>query len=222
MTGRECERGTRGLAGLLRMTAEVLEGYFGGWGFPWRSVESKPQAGLPSLQHQSWKGTQITSSSEKQQGFCRLGHMVGDANSLLKGQHIKFHLQTLTLDCGRGRAEWTGDVWGESGVGGSGVKAEGIATRIPVLGHSPYCRSHLSQAEHSPQSGISLREAVAPPTGITLPHPLVFKPGCWSQLEAIAVISLTTEAENKKKQSNWEDKETDHKWKNQSIVQKKN
>ena len=33
--------------------------------FPLKSVVSKPQAGLPSLQYQSWKVTQITSCFEK-------------------------------------------------------------------------------------------------------------------------------------------------------------
>ena len=70
---RECRGSTRGLAGLPRAAAEVLEGYFSGHRVPLRSVGSKSQAGLPSLQHQSWKETQKTSSCEKQQGFCLPG-----------------------------------------------------------------------------------------------------------------------------------------------------
>ena len=66
----------RGLAGLTWLAAEVLEGCFsngGGGEFHLRSVGSKPQADLPNLQHQSQKETQITSSCEKQQGFCLPG-----------------------------------------------------------------------------------------------------------------------------------------------------
>ena len=118
--------------------------------FPLRSVGSKPQAGLPSLQHQSQKGTQKTPSYEKQQGFCQPGReTAGDSERLLKSQCTKFYLQPHTLGSSRGRAEWTRDTRGESGAGGSGERTEGTATRIPVLSHSPYCRSHLSQAEHS-------------------------------------------------------------------------
>ena len=71
--GRECEGGAGGLAGLLRVVAEVPEGYFSGQGFSLRTVVSKHQAGLPSIEHQRWKGTQKTSSCEKQQGFCMPG-----------------------------------------------------------------------------------------------------------------------------------------------------
>ena len=42
-------------------------------GFPLRSVGFKFQVELPSLKHQSWKGTQIMSSDEKQQGLCLPG-----------------------------------------------------------------------------------------------------------------------------------------------------
>ena len=70
MTGRECRGGARRLAGLPWIATEVLERNFSdqGW-IPLRSVESKPKAGLLSLQQQSWKGTQVISSFEKQQGF---------------------------------------------------------------------------------------------------------------------------------------------------------
>ena len=70
VTGRECRGDTRGLAGLPWLAAEVPGGYFRGQGLPLRSVVSKLQAGLPSLQHQNRKITQITSNCEKQQGFC--------------------------------------------------------------------------------------------------------------------------------------------------------
>ena len=66
------------------------------------------------------------------------------------------------MGSGRGRAEWARKAWGEPGAGGSGERAEGTATRIPILSHFPYCRSHLSQAEHSPPSGIRLRGSNSP------------------------------------------------------------
>ena len=65
VTGRECGRGTKGLAGIPWVAAEVPEGYDRARGLPLRSVGCKPQVGLPSLQHQNWKGTQMTSSYEK-------------------------------------------------------------------------------------------------------------------------------------------------------------
>ena len=89
------------------------------------------------------------------------GEKAGDSESLLQGQCTKFCFQPLTLGSGRYRAEseWTRTVRGQSGVGGSGERAEGSATRIPVFSHPypPYCRSHLSQTEHSSPSGISPR-----------------------------------------------------------------
>ena len=72
MTGRECGN-ARGLAGLPRVAAEVLELYFSSGGFLLRSVVPKPQAELPRLQYQSQEEIQITSSCEKQQGFCLSG-----------------------------------------------------------------------------------------------------------------------------------------------------
>ena len=69
VTGMECGGDAKGLAGLSCVAAEVPEGNFRAGGLPLRSVGSKPQARLPTLQHQSQKGTQITSSCEKWQGF---------------------------------------------------------------------------------------------------------------------------------------------------------
>ena len=49
-TGKECGGVLRGLAELPWVAAKVLEEYFSGEGrVPPRSVESKPQAGLPSI-----------------------------------------------------------------------------------------------------------------------------------------------------------------------------
>ena len=49
--GRDCRGSARGLAGLPWVAAEVLKGYFSGWGFPLRSMGTKPQARLHSLEH---------------------------------------------------------------------------------------------------------------------------------------------------------------------------
>ena len=84
MTGRECGD-VRGLAEFPKVAAEVLEGYFGSEGFPLKSMGSKPQAGLASLQHQSQKGTQIKSSYKKQQGFCQTGRDGWRCRELFKG-----------------------------------------------------------------------------------------------------------------------------------------
>ena len=61
------------LAGLPWVAAEVPKGYFSSQDVPLRSVGSKPQAELPSLEHQSQKGTQVTSICEKQQEFSLSG-----------------------------------------------------------------------------------------------------------------------------------------------------
>ena len=90
--------------------------------FPLRSVVSKPQSWLPSLQHQNWKGTHITSSCENSRVSVCQGEAAGDADSLLKDQSIEFHLQPLTLGTSKRRAErtkrhlrrvWGWWVWGE-------------------------------------------------------------------------------------------------------------
>ena len=67
--------------------------------FPLRSVGSNLKLGSPAYSTRARKGTQITSSYEKQQGFCMPGR-----DSLLKGQHTEFHLQPLTPGAGEGRA----------------------------------------------------------------------------------------------------------------------
>ena len=74
MTSMECEGDARRLAEIPREAAEVLErnseAAEWGEGVLTESVWSKHQPGLPSLQHQTRKGTQITSNCEKQQGVC--------------------------------------------------------------------------------------------------------------------------------------------------------
>ena len=101
MTGRECG-GERWLAGLPWVGAEVSKGYFSGQGFSLRSVGSKHQAGLPSLQNQARKGTQITSSCEKQQAFCLPGRNGWICREPLKGPTHTFCLQPLTLGSSKG------------------------------------------------------------------------------------------------------------------------
>ena len=141
-------------------------GSWSSWGmFQWpgifhlRSVGSKPQAELPSLEHHSWKGTQITSTCNKHRGFCLPGRDGWRFREPLTGSTHKISFVATYLGSTRGRPEWTRDTWGESGAVGSGNRIEGTATKIPVLSYCPYCRSHLSQAEHSPPSGISLRKS---------------------------------------------------------------
>ena len=83
--------------------------------------------------------------------------------SVCQGETARDTERLLEGHCSsRWRAEWTRDSWGKSGVGGSGERTEGTAARIPVLSHSPYCKSCLSQAEHSSPSGISLRGSNRP------------------------------------------------------------
>ena len=99
------------------------------------------------------------------------------------------------MGSGRRKAEWTRDAWRESGVGGSGERAEGTDARIPMLCHSQYCRSHFLRQSTSLQVALAWVETIAPPAGITLPYLVELKPGCLVQLDAISVISLTTKAD---------------------------
>ena len=89
------------------------------------------------------------------------GEMAGDTESILKGQSTTFSLQPLNLGNVKGKAEWTRDARGESGVSGSGEKTEVTATRTHVLNHSPTSGA-ISQAEHSSQNGISRRRSNSP------------------------------------------------------------
>ena len=102
--------------------------------------------------------------------------MAGDSESLLKGHCTKFHLQPLTLGSSRGRAEYTRDACGESGPSGFVKRTEGTAARIPVMSHSPYGRSHLSQVEHSSPSGIGLRGSNSPTHRNYSAHTVVLRP----------------------------------------------
>ena len=129
---------------------------------PWEVWGLNPKLASPAYSIRARKEPREHPAVKSSRISVLKGEMDGDTESLLKGQHTKFHLQPLALDSGRGRAKWTRDTWGESGVGGCGERTEGTTSRIPVLSHSPYCRSHLSQAEHSSPSGISLRGSNSP------------------------------------------------------------
>ena len=102
-------------------------------GCPLKSVGSNPQAGLPSIEHQSQTGTQITSSCEKYQGFCPPGRDGWRCREPVKGPMNKISFATtypgLHQREGRVRIVW---------AGGSGQRTEGIATRTPLLSHSTY------------------------------------------------------------------------------------
>ena len=129
-------------------------------GFPLRSVGSKSQAGLPRLSHQRPISTQITSSCEKCQVSLCQGQMALVTESHLKGQCTKIHLQPLTLSSSKGRAERLEESLGMVALGRE--LKEQLPVPCAVLSHLPHCRNHLSQAEHSPPSGISLRESNSP------------------------------------------------------------
>ena len=101
------------------------------------------------------KGIQITSGCEKQWGLCLQRRDSYRHREPLKRPTHKYSFS----------ATYPGFWQREGGVvqrcvrrvRGSGERTEGTPARIPVLSYSPYCRSHLSQAEHSPPCGINLR-----------------------------------------------------------------
>ena len=137
-----------------------------------------PKLGSPALSTRARKEPRYQPTVKSIRGSVGQGETAGEAESLLKGQSTKFHLQPLTLSAGKGRAEWTRDASGESGVRGSGDRTEGKTIMIHVLSHSPKYMSHPSQAEHFSLNVISLRGSNSPPTGIISPHPVVLKTDC--------------------------------------------
>ena len=143
-------------------------------GSPWEVWGLNPKLGFPDWSTSTGKGIQIISSCEKQWDFCLPGRdsLFFKRKPLKKRPaHQNSGLQPFILGS-----------WGGSGVGGAGKRTEGTAVRIPVLNHSTYYRSHLSQAEHSPPSGISLKGSNSPACR-ALSHPAELKPGCWLQLD---------------------------------------
>ena len=133
-------------------------------GFHLRSVVSKPQVHSPAYSTRTRKEPRWYRAVKSNRVSFSQG-LPGRASwklSHLKSQCTKFHFSASYLDSGTERTEWTRDTWGKSGFGGSGEITEGTTPRVPVLSHSQYCRSHLSQAEHSSPKGISLRGSNSP------------------------------------------------------------
>ena len=108
VTRMECRGDKRGL-GSHRRQIKGQRNSSVAVGSPLRSVGSKPQAGLPSLQHQSPKRNQITSSCEKQLGFSLPWTESWSYREPFKEPTHKFHLQSLILGSSKGR--------GQSGLG---------------------------------------------------------------------------------------------------------
>ena len=161
MTGRQCREGEGWLgshAQQLKFQRDISEA----GGFPLICVGSKPQVGLPSLQHQSWENDLDNIQPWKTVGFLSTRERQLEIESVLKGQCTKFCLQPLTLGCSRGRAGWTRDAWGESGAGGSGDRTEETAARSPVLSHTSNWRGISLKGNNSP----TRRNYSAPPCGI--------------------------------------------------------
>lgn len=76
-----------------------------------------------------WKSVEILSSRGRKK------HAT-DRGALLKSQHTKSDSQPFTMGSGKRKTELPIS-WGKVGVCGYGERAEGTATRIPVLSHSP-------------------------------------------------------------------------------------
>ena len=100
-------------------------------GIPLRSVESKPQVVFPSLQQQIQKVHRYHPAGKSGRvALCQSG-TDGDTKSCLKGHHINFHMQPLTLGSGKDGTEWTR----ETGDGGFGGRIGRAAAGILVLSH---------------------------------------------------------------------------------------
>ena len=81
---------------------------------------------------------------------------------------------------------------GESGVGGCGERTEGITVRILYWVITQTARDVILRQSNSLQVASAWGEAVAPPTGITLSHPVILKPSCWAiQVEDTHSLILT-------------------------------
>ena len=181
MTGRECRRDTRGLAGLPLVSAEVLEGYFNGWGCsPWEMWGLNPKLGSPALSTRARKEPRYQPIVKSIRGSVGQGETAGEAESLLKGQSTKFCLQPLTLGTSKRRAErtkrhlrrvWGWWVWGEKWRNSH----QDPCAKSFSTGRSYYLRQNTLLWMAS-----AWGEAIPPPAGITLPKPVVLKTGCWS------------------------------------------
>ena len=129
-------------------------------GFPWGSWGLNSKMGSPAYSIRPGKEPKWH-MAVKSRGFLSTRERWLRCREPLKDQHkIQFaNLNPFLMGSLRGRAEWTRDAWEKFGAGGSGERTEGMVARIPVLSHSPYCRSHLSQAENSPPCAMSLRRS---------------------------------------------------------------
>ena len=185
MTGRECRGDVRGLAGLPSVAAEVLEGYFRGWGIPLRSVRSKAWPRLPSLQSQSLKSTQIPFSCEKWQGCSLLEMDNWRCKEPFKGPTHKFFICS--------HLPWALAKQGQSGLETLGRQGT-VALRRELRKQPPGSRCwviphnagsiFLRQSTHL-QVSWAWRKAIALPSGGPLPHHVVLKSDCRFQSDQI-------------------------------------
>ena len=159
---------------LVGSAKEAQEGLLGsnGWGlkfwrdssaakgFAWEVWGPNYKLASPDYITKTRKATQIPSSYEKQQHFCIPGKDGWRFREPLKANTQNFicsHLPWALAEGGQSGLETR-----EESLGLVALRSIGITARIPVQSHSPYCRIHLSQAEHFPLSGISLRGSNSP------------------------------------------------------------
>ena len=136
--GKECGETQEGCLGSQGEAAKVPEGYFSSTGVPteqcgdwtpsWAPQPIAPEPERNPDNFQLWNAAGVLSAKEKRPEKQRASQRA----------NTKFCWQPLTLGARRGRAEWTRDAWGESGVGVSGERTEGPAARIHcwVIDHS--------------------------------------------------------------------------------------
>ena len=126
-------------------------------GSPWEGCGLNPNLGYLAYSTRVRKGAQIKYGYEKQQGFCLPGRDSWKKDrEPVNGPMYKISFVATYSGLLQRKAEWLRDASGDSRVYGSGERTEVIAARIPILSHSPYSWGHLSQAEHSSPSGITL------------------------------------------------------------------
>ena len=162
--------------------AEVPEGYFSGHGVPpekcgvW-TPSWAPQPTAPELERNP-DNIQLWKAA----GFLSARERWLETETVLKCQLQNFICNHLP--------------W---------IPAEGWQRGLETLEESQVCGSGaISLRQITPlQVASSWGDAVAPSTGITLPHPEEVKAGYWLQLQGISLISLTTKAENIKKLPEW-------------------
>ena len=148
--------------------------------FPLRSVGPKAEVGLPSLQHHSQKRTQITSSYEKQKGFYLPGWDDGRQREPPKGPMHKnlicSHLHWALAEGGLEILEQS--LW--LVALGRELKEQPPGSLCSVI---PNTAGDIFLRQSTPlQMAYAWGEAIAPYTGITLPHHVGLKPGCRLQL----------------------------------------